>query len=173
MIKEYRTIQEIASPLMVVNRVQGVTYDELAEVELTDGSVRRAKVLDTPLVLLVSPDDPLATDSATYLDFARSPFIKAAAPSEPLSHSKQRAAKQCQGLGFSPSDILIQPNLESAYMAAELGQGVFVSTMLSRVSRQSNLKIYPIGQTEELLCLWHEDQENPAVWDFVAHLTEQ
>ena len=46
MIKEYRTIQEIASPLMVVNRVQGVTYDELAEVELTDGSVRRAKVLE-------------------------------------------------------------------------------------------------------------------------------
>ena len=46
MIKEYRTIQEIASPLMVVNKVQGVTYDELAEVELTDGSVRRAKVLE-------------------------------------------------------------------------------------------------------------------------------
>ena len=38
MIKEYRTIQEIASPLMVVDHVQGVTYDELAEVELTDGS---------------------------------------------------------------------------------------------------------------------------------------
>ena len=46
MIKEYRTIQEIASPLMVVNKVQGVTYDELAEVELTDGSIRRAKVLE-------------------------------------------------------------------------------------------------------------------------------
>ena len=40
-----------------------------------------------------------------------------------MSQSKQRALKQCQGLGFSPSDILIQPNLESAYMAAELGQG--------------------------------------------------
>ncbi len=46
MIKEYRTIQEIASPLMVVKQVEGVTYDELAEVELTDGSVRRAKVLE-------------------------------------------------------------------------------------------------------------------------------
>ena len=46
MIKEYRTIQEIASPLMVVDHVQGVTYDELAEVELTDGSIRRAKVLE-------------------------------------------------------------------------------------------------------------------------------
>ena len=50
MIKEYRTIQEIASPLMVVDHVQGVTYDELAEVELTDGSIRRAKVLELSLI---------------------------------------------------------------------------------------------------------------------------
>ena len=31
MIKEYKTIQEIASPLMIVKNVEGVTYDELAE----------------------------------------------------------------------------------------------------------------------------------------------
>ena len=41
MIKEYKTIKEIASPLMVVNNVSGVTYDELAEIMLPDGSVRR------------------------------------------------------------------------------------------------------------------------------------
>ena len=46
MIREYRTIQEINGPLMVVRRVQGVTYDELAEIELADGSVRRCKVLE-------------------------------------------------------------------------------------------------------------------------------
>ena len=46
MIKEYRTIQEIASPLMIVSGVEGVTYDELAEIELADGSVRRGKVLE-------------------------------------------------------------------------------------------------------------------------------
>ena len=34
MIKEYKTIKEIASPLMVVEGVDGVTYDELAEIEL-------------------------------------------------------------------------------------------------------------------------------------------
>jgi len=45
-IREYKTIQEISGPLMVVNRVQGVTYDELAEIELSDGSVRRCKVLE-------------------------------------------------------------------------------------------------------------------------------
>ena len=46
MIKEYRTIQEISGPLMVVKKVQGVTYDELGEIELPDGSVRRCKVLE-------------------------------------------------------------------------------------------------------------------------------
>ena len=46
MIKEYKTIREIASPLMVIDRVEGVTYDELAEIELPNGEVRRCKVLE-------------------------------------------------------------------------------------------------------------------------------
>ena len=46
MMKEYRTIHEISGPLMVVEKVDGVTYDELAEIELSDGSVRRCKVLE-------------------------------------------------------------------------------------------------------------------------------
>ena len=46
MIKEYRTIHEISGPLMVVEQVEGVTYDELAEIEMADGTVRRCKVLE-------------------------------------------------------------------------------------------------------------------------------
>ncbi len=46
MIKEYKTIREIASPLMLVQQVEGVTYDELAEIELPNGEVRRCKVLE-------------------------------------------------------------------------------------------------------------------------------
>ena len=46
MIKEYRTIQEISGPLMMVKNVAGVTYDELVEIELPDGAVRRGKVLE-------------------------------------------------------------------------------------------------------------------------------
>ena len=46
MIKEYKTIREIASPLMMVQHVEGVTYDELAEIELPNGEVRRGKVLE-------------------------------------------------------------------------------------------------------------------------------
>ena len=46
MIREYKTIREVANPLMVVKQVEGVTYDELGELELPNGEVRRCKVLE-------------------------------------------------------------------------------------------------------------------------------
>jgi V/A-type H+/Na+-transporting ATPase subunit B len=46
MPKEYRTIQEVAGPLMLVRDVEGVFYDELAEIELANGEKRRCKVLE-------------------------------------------------------------------------------------------------------------------------------
>ena len=46
MPKEYRTIQEVAGPLMLVQGVEGVTYDELGEIELANGEIRRCKVLE-------------------------------------------------------------------------------------------------------------------------------
>ncbi|HBG76882.1 V-type ATP synthase subunit B [Eubacteriales bacterium mix99] len=46
MPKEYRTIEEIAGPLMLVRNVSGVTYDELGEIELSTGEKRRCKVLE-------------------------------------------------------------------------------------------------------------------------------
>lgn len=46
MIKEYKTIQEVAGPLMLVSGVEGVTYGELGEIQLTNGEIRRCKVLE-------------------------------------------------------------------------------------------------------------------------------
>lgn len=46
MPKEYRTIQEVAGPLMLVQGVENVTFDELAEIELVNGEKRRCRVLE-------------------------------------------------------------------------------------------------------------------------------
>ena len=46
MPKEYRTIQEVAGPLMLVQGVENVTYDEIGEIELASGETRRCKVLE-------------------------------------------------------------------------------------------------------------------------------
>ncbi len=45
--KEYRTITEIAGPLVFVKKTEPVGYQELASIQLPDGSVKRGQVLDT------------------------------------------------------------------------------------------------------------------------------
>jgi vacuolar-type H+-ATPase subunit B/Vma2 len=46
MIKEYRTAREIAGPLMMVENVEGVKYNELVEIETSSGEIRRGQVLE-------------------------------------------------------------------------------------------------------------------------------
>lgn len=46
MPREYKTIQEVAGPLMLVRGVEDVKFDELAEIVLSNGEVRRCRVLE-------------------------------------------------------------------------------------------------------------------------------
>lgn len=46
MIKQYKSIKESAGPLMLIESVEGVTYDELGEIELQNGEKRLCKVLE-------------------------------------------------------------------------------------------------------------------------------
>lgn len=46
MPKEYRTIQEVAGPLMLIRSVTDVGYNELGEIELKNGEKRRCRVLE-------------------------------------------------------------------------------------------------------------------------------
>jgi len=46
MIKEYRTISEVVGPLMMVEEVSGVKYEELIEVRMQNGEIRRGQVLE-------------------------------------------------------------------------------------------------------------------------------
>ena len=46
MVKEYKTIREVAGPLMLVDKVSGVKYNELGTITLENGEKRRCKVLE-------------------------------------------------------------------------------------------------------------------------------
>ena len=45
-IKEYRTVSEVVGPLMIVDQVEGVHYNELVEIKLHDGTTRQGQVLE-------------------------------------------------------------------------------------------------------------------------------
>lgn len=46
MPKEYRTISEVAGPLMLVHDVSNATYNELGEIKLANGETRRCRILE-------------------------------------------------------------------------------------------------------------------------------
>ncbi|MDD2492087.1 MAG: V-type ATP synthase subunit B, partial [Bacteroidales bacterium] len=46
MLKEYKTVSEVVGPLMVVEGVEGVKFEELVEIELQTGEKRRGRVLE-------------------------------------------------------------------------------------------------------------------------------
>lgn len=68
MPREYRTIQEVSGPLMLVRGVSDVTYDELGELELESGEKRRCKVLEidggNALVQLFEPSTGINLDTS-------------------------------------------------------------------------------------------------------------
>ena len=76
MLKEYRTIKEVVGPLMLVEGVEGVTYDELVEIRQANGEVRRGKVLeverDRALVQLFESSNGLRIDNSTARFLGRS-----------------------------------------------------------------------------------------------------
>ena len=76
MLKEYRTIQEVAGPLMLVKDVEGVAYDELGEIELPNGELRRCKVLEvngsTVLVQLFESSTGINLEHSKVRFFGRS-----------------------------------------------------------------------------------------------------
>ncbi|MCI6174292.1 MAG: V-type ATP synthase subunit B [Clostridiales bacterium] len=86
MAKEYRTIREVAGPLMLVEGVENVKYNELGEIELASGETRRCKVLEIN-----------GTDALVQL-FESSTGIN-------LSNSKVRFLGRSMELGVS-SDML-------------------------------------------------------------------
>jgi len=46
MLKEYRTVSEVVGPLMMVEGVEGVKYEELVDIEIQTGEKRRGRVLE-------------------------------------------------------------------------------------------------------------------------------
>ncbi len=99
MPKEYRTIKEIAGPLMLVEGVEDVAYDELGEIELVDGEVRRCKVLE------VNGNNALVQlfDASTGINLSNSK-VRFLGKSMELGVSEDMLGRVFNGLGIPIDD---------------------------------------------------------------------
>ena len=72
-MKSYKTLKEAAGPLLIVDKVADVKYEELVDVELADGTIKRGRVLelDGDIAVVQMFEDMsginLATAKATFL----------------------------------------------------------------------------------------------------------
>ena len=150
MIKEYKTIKEIASPLMIVEGVEGVTYDELAEIELPSGEKRRCKVLE------VEGDKAVVQlfESAQGINLAQSKVRFLGHPLE-LAVSEDMLGRVFNGMGQpidGGPDILAEAHLDinglpmnpaaRAYPAEFIQTGVSAIDGLNTLVRGQKLPIF-------------------------------
>lgn len=150
MIKEYKTIKEIASPLMIVEGVDGVTYDELAEIELPTGEKRRCKVLE------VEGDKAVVQlfESAQGINLAESKVRFLGHPLE-LAVSEDMLGRVFNGMGHpidGGPDILAEAHLDinglpmnpaaRAYPAEFIQTGVSAIDGLNTLVRGQKLPIF-------------------------------
>ena len=98
MIREYRTIQEVAGPLMLVKSVEDVAYNELGEILLQNGEIGRCKVLE------VNGSDALVQlfESSAGINLAQSK-VRFFGRSLELGVSEDMLGRVFDGLGH-PSD---------------------------------------------------------------------
>ena len=94
MPKEYRTIEEVAGPLMLVKDVDDVGYDDLGEIELENGEIRRCKVLE------INGTDVLVQlfDSAAGINMSNSK-VRFLGRSMELGVSKDMLSRVFDGMG--------------------------------------------------------------------------
>src|SRR5512139_471926 len=71
MTKEYRTISEIAGPLIFVEKTDPVGFGELVRIKIPDGTVKKGQVLDTSndIVVIQVFEGTVGIDRLTSVTF--------------------------------------------------------------------------------------------------------
>ena len=102
----------------------------------------------------------------------RAPFIIDAFESESEAELVRRIEREVQLCQMEPERVVVVPNRDSAYAAAELGQGVLICTVLSRAIGVQGVKTFDTGVSDELICCRKHGDGNPAADEFVKILLD-
>ena len=96
MFKEYKTIREVVGPLMLVEGVEGVTYNELVYIVCSNGEIRHGKVLEiTDKEVVMDFNHPLAGKDVRFRGTIAE--VREATPEE--LHPAHGGCGGCSGCG--------------------------------------------------------------------------
>ena len=111
---------------------------------------------------MVSSNNPLATEDATFETFLNMPFISDLLEGEDNLTHRMRAQHDIKLWGLSPENIIWASDRDSAYTYAELDYGIVIGIEMSCIARNRNLKMYKTGKLESRWLL-AENCDNPMI----------
>lgn len=123
---------------------------------------KQIELNQTPMLMLVAKSNPLNSSYANYKTFCNEPFLIDTFEFESSTDTLLRAQRELQEYGLNPSKIIIVPNRDSAYTAAELGQGILVSNAMAHIMDRGTLAAYPTDSMESLMCVWRNCKKSGA-----------
>lgn len=127
-----------------------VMYDQFAP---RLGDLKITPLMDMEIVVFVAADHPLATPDADYRTFAEEPFIIDIFENETEASAKRRIKSVLDRYGFKPRELIITRDLDGVYSSVEQQMGISISSSISRAAKSYNIKHYPTGKIESLVCV--------------------
>lgn len=155
-IPEFETFVTRRSPGALVQSLLNkdldivVMFDQFAP-RLSE--LKIAPLMGMELEIIVSAEHPLAVPGTDYMAFSTDPFVFDVFENESEVTAKRRMKNVLDNLGFKPSQLVLTQDLEAVYNAVEHQSGVALSSSISRVVRSYNIKRFPTGRKDTLVCV--------------------
>jgi DNA-binding transcriptional LysR family regulator len=130
----------------------------------------RTELIVNTLYLMVSSDNPKATDDATFEDFLDLPYISDVLEGEDSRAHTARAQHEAEMWDLVQGEVLWTYDRDSALMSAELGYGIIIDSDRSTLLQNRRLKMYKTDKTEPLVLLTSKKatEDDPRM----AHMAE-
>lgn len=130
--------------------------------------LQRVFLTRLPLLLLFSSSFSLTGHD--WPSLRKAPFIIDRLEGENDLDLEMRAWKEADRAGMEPERIMAAPNRDSAYIAAEMGQGVLLCTSISKFASVHGMKTCNIDASDDLVCCWHAHRSDPFAKEFAEIL---
>lgn len=139
-MKEYKSVRNLKGPLMVVENVQGVSYGELVDITLGDGSKKRGQVLEVSENLAVVQifEDTISLDTSTTKVRFTGETVKLGVSKEMLGRMFDGMGRPLKGPPVVAEDYL-DVNGSAINPSARLPPSDFIQTGISTIDVMNTL----------------------------------
>lgn len=135
--------------------------------------VHKLALITTPMQVVVSRHNRLCEKGNDYRVFRTEPMLIDSLEGESAASTTMRAHKECRRYGFDPREIVLVPNRDSIYTAAELDQGIFFGSSMTQITNSSTLVRYDTDVMETLYCVWKDQEEGRYLEKYAKQLQKE